>query len=219
VENPAHQFHHSAAFSWDGDKLVITDEALSGTANCAEQTPIGGPGSVSIYDVSNVRGDDADRPRARLLGTQAPPRTVAAVICSSKQVSVIPLPDGRDVMSISWLGGGTSLVDFTKVDVATGRSSIELAHFTVSPGTPDASFAWAAYWYNGYIYVNNVFGCASWPACVGSRTRGLDVLEVGDDVPDVDGQPLAPRLALAPKLPRFNFALQECLPSVAPCRD
>ncbi|HEV3472989.1 MAG TPA: hypothetical protein VG408_07265, partial [Actinomycetota bacterium] len=203
---------HSSAFSWDGDTLVVSDEnffeaTLSGT--CRSQAPPYA-GSIFFYDVSPdalrwlwtapARGTRADLPewgvakRVPPTGYHLPPPVENNGNCSSKQVSVIPLASGRDVAVISWMGGGTSVIDFTRPD-----APMQLAYFAPLPGTNDRTAAWASYWYNGSIFVNNAYGC--WlQICTGTLTRGLDVLRL-------DGHDLGDTIPM----PSFNFGLQECL--------
>lgn len=185
--------HHSAAFSSDGDTLAVTDEALSLATSydgdpCPRGNEIDGArghhGSVFFFDIS-------DPAYPALLSHQLPPAADNGV-CFSKQLNVLPLTDGRDVAVVSWLGGGTSVIDFTDP-----RQPRELATHMVDQGGTGRSYPWASYFYDGYVYVNNGFGCFLGALCEGSYELGLEVLEL---------------TGLGPTLPMdsFDFGRQTC---------
>lgn len=192
--------HHSSAFSWDGKTLVVSDEAFAttaysrekgcprGKADPSDKNDKGHFGSVFFYDIS-------DPAEPQLRSYHAPP-PVDNGFCRSKQLNVIPLPDGRDVVVVAWIGGGTSVIDFT--DPAR---PYELGHYVDGVGTSNRVGVWASYFYNGYIYANNGYGCYLATFCEGSFTRGLDVLAARGN-----------GLGEALHLPSFDFGRQECPP-------
>ncbi len=78
--------------------------------------------------------------------------------------SLIPIK-GRDVMVQAWYQGGISVFDFTD-----SENPRELAWFDRGPLDPNKLLlggSWSAYWYNGYVYSNDI-------------QKGLDVLKVTD---------------------------------------
>ena len=198
--NPAIRFH-SSAFSWDGNTLVLSDEQLSTVGQgCKADHGEGASGGLWFYDISDLPA----KPVA--LGYQPPHELPGTSWCTSAQLNVIPLADGRDVLVSAWYTGGTSVVDFTDP-----RSPSEIAYFVASPGDPETGSATrAAYFYDGLIYVQNTHGCLN-GVCLGPTARGLDVLELaglGESLP----------------MDRFDMGLQECIRAVqghaanfAPC--
>lgn len=199
--------HHSSAFSWDGTKLVVSDENFwygNATQSCPTRATASEPnaGSLFFYDISKLdelidkTGDKEDIDPATY---QLPPPVMGNGWCSSKQLNVLPLPDGTDILVASWIAGGTSVVDFTDLKAVS-----EIAYYAASPGTDNRSFVWSSYWYNGRVYANNASGCIHNVVCGGAINRGLDVFTLSN----TDNRDLSEALTL----PYFNFGLQECLP-------
>lgn len=79
--------------------------------------------------------------------------------CTAHNYNVVPLKDGRDVLVVAWYTGGTAVVDFT--DRADPR---QIAFYV--PRTGPGANVWSSYWYNGFVYANNL------------GTRGVDVFQV-----------------------------------------
>lgn len=194
--------HHSSAFSWDGDTLVISDENLSTipTMSCREDEEGSSnlqklEGGLWFYDLSAVDLDstaavDALEP----VGYQPPHPVVGNGWCTSVNFNVVPTRDA-DVLVAAWYGGGMTVVDFSDP-----QDPDEIAHFIASPGdTRHQSFTRAAYWYNGKIYINNVHGCVNGPICLGPTERGLDILELTD--PRVDNHIRLPHFDMGRQLP------------------
>ena len=138
-------FPHAAMPTPDGEYLVITDEAF-GAHDC-----IGGPtGSVWVYD---IRIPQAPVP----VGHWGPQRgagftSVDGGWCTAHNLNFV----GKTRQAvISWYTGGTSVVDFSDPLFPT-----EVAYFT-----PDDTNSWSSYFFDKYIYTNDL-------------NRGIDVLEV-----------------------------------------
>lgn len=198
--------HHGGAFSWDGDTLVVGDEISLERPVCDGES-----GRLWFYDVRDPRSP-------RLLASQPPHSYVGNLGCHPKQIGIIPLRDGRDVAVVSWAGGGTSLIEFTELNHAVAdkrRPPREIAYEIGPQATQEGPTPWAAYWYDGFVFANNVWGClgAGGPVCAGTKLRGLDVYTLHD-----------PKLADAAPLHRFNYPTQECLAAagwsrgaLAPC--
>ncbi|RKN40669.1 LVIVD repeat-containing protein [Micromonospora endolithica] len=154
-------FWHSATFNNAGTKVVFTDElGGGGAATCTEAI---GPnrGADAVYDITG-RGD------ARTLVFRSyykiPRYNAETETCVAHNGSLIPVP-GRDIMVQAWYQGGISVWDFT--DSANPK---EIAFWERGPLSVDrlvGGGSWSAYWYNGYIYSNDM-------------VKGLDVLKLTD---------------------------------------
>jgi hypothetical protein len=73
---------------------------------------------------------------------------------------VLPRKDDQNILVSSWYGGGISVIDFT--DPA---NAFEIGYYDAQ--VPTASSAWSTYWYNGFIYANDI-------------PRGFDVIKLSD---------------------------------------
>ncbi|MEH0974722.1 hypothetical protein V6U77_26665 [Micromonospora sp. CPCC 205546] len=154
-------FWHSATFNNAGTKVVFTDElGGGGAATCNEAI---GPerGADAIYDITG-RGD------ARTMVFRSyykiPRMNADTENCVAHNGSLIPVL-GRDIMVQAWYQGGISVWDFT--DSANPK---EIAFWERGPISADrlvGGGTWSAYYYNGYIYSNDM-------------TKGLDVLKLTD---------------------------------------
>ncbi|MFI2781196.1 LVIVD repeat-containing protein [Streptomyces sp. ALB3] len=160
-DNVNFAFWHSATFNQDADKVVFTDElGGGGAATCNDEI---GPnrGADGIYDITG-RGDHRklvfrsyfkiDRPQAD------------TEVCVAHNGSIIPVK-GKDLMVQAWYQGGVSVWDFTN-----SSKPEEIAYFERGPVSTDAvttAGPWSAYYYNGYIYSNDI-------------DKGFDVLKLDD---------------------------------------
>jgi len=162
VEDDAHfAFWHSATFNNDGTKVVFTDElGGGGRATC---NPAIGPerGADGIYDITG-RGDNRGlefRSYFKIPRTNADTEN-----CVAHNGSLVPVL-GRDIMVQAWYQGGVSVWDFTD-----SRRPREIGYWERGPlSTTEAltGGSWSAYYYNGYVYSNDI-------------QKGLDVLDVID---------------------------------------
>ncbi|MFE2547132.1 LVIVD repeat-containing protein [Streptomyces sp. NPDC059355] len=161
-DNVNFAFWHSATFNEKADKVVFTDElGGGGGATCNEAT---GPnrGADGIYDITG-RGDQRKlvfRSYFKIPRLQADTEN-----CVAHNGSLIPVGGGRDIMVQSWYQGGVSVWDFT--DSARPK---EIGYFERGPLTTDRlglGGSWSAYYYNGYVYSNDI-------------VKGLDVLRIDD---------------------------------------
>ena len=137
VDNPALDFFHSAAFTWDGRLVLFGDEVL-GRAGCGRPER---RGNIWIYRAATPG-------RAlRLLGRYSVPRAQTSY-CSVHLFNVVPTGNRRYLAVTSAYSGGTSVVDFTKPSAPR-----EVAFF--DPAAPAAN-TWASYWYNGLVVANDL---------------------------------------------------------------
>ncbi|MFE5244823.1 MULTISPECIES: LVIVD repeat-containing protein [unclassified Streptomyces] len=160
-DNVNFAFWHSATFNQGADKVVFTDElGGGGAATCNEAT---GPnrGADGVYDITG-KGDNRklvfrsyfkiDRPQAD------------TEVCVAHNGSIIPVK-GRDLMVQAWYQGGVSVWDFTD-----SSKPKEIAYFErgpISTAAVTTAGPWSAYYYNGYIYSNDI-------------AKGFDVLKLDD---------------------------------------
>ncbi|MGW0562443.1 LVIVD repeat-containing protein [Streptomyces sp. NPDC003016] len=160
-DNVNFAFWHSATFNQKADKVVFTDELGGGSAaTCNAAT---GPerGADGIYDITG-KGDQRKlvfKSYFKIDRHQADTEN-----CVAHNGSLIPVK-GKDIMVQAWYQGGISVWDFT--DSAKPR---EIAFFERGPLSTTAlstAGSWSAYYYNGYIYSNDM-------------AKGFDVLKLND---------------------------------------
>ncbi len=151
-------FWHSATFNNDATSVIFTDELGGGGA--ATCNPAAGPnkGANAIYELSG--GGQLD-----FASYYKIPREQASTEnCVAHNGSLIPTKK-TDVMVQAWYQGGISVFDFTDPANPT-----EIGWFDRGP-VSDASLviggSWSAYYYDGYIFSNDI-------------QQGFDVFEIRD---------------------------------------
>jgi hypothetical protein len=165
IYNPAMQIHHSSAFSWDGDVVVLGDEMGGAAAAFGCFTGGNGPtGALWFYDVS-----DPTTPQQQSFFTI--PQNEVSGFCTAHNFNPVPLNDGSRVLVTAWYNGGTHVIDFN--DPANPE---QMAWYKPKEGTEGAT--WSSYWYNGHIFANN-FDASYLPPV--PESRGLDVFTVDDE--------------------------------------
>ncbi|KAB1151430.1 hypothetical protein F6X68_17355 [Micromonospora sp. AMSO12t] len=154
-------FWHSATFNNAGTKVVFTDELGGGSAATCNEAVGPERGANAIYDITG-RGD------ARTMVFRSyykiPRMNADTENCVAHNGSLIPVL-GRDIMVQAWYQGGISVWDFT--DSANPQ---EIAFWERGPISIDrlvGGGSWSAYYYNGYIYSNDM-------------AKGFDVLKLTD---------------------------------------
>jgi len=154
-------FWHSATFNNSGTKVIFTDELGGGGA--ATCNPEVGPdrGADGVYDITGW----GNRRKLEFRSYFKIPRTnTENENCVAHNGSLIPVP-GRDIMVQAWYQGGISVWDFTN-----SRHPKEIAYWERGPISATQFIgggSWSAYWYNGFIYSNDI-------------AKGVDVLELKD---------------------------------------
>ena len=146
---------HSAAFTWDGEVLILGWEPGGGSLPECEATDPDVKKSWFFYDASD----------GSKLGQFVLPRPQTATEnCTIHNYNVVPT-DKRYVLVGGNYQAGLSVVDFT--DPANAK---EVAYADPAPLTPtQLGGDWSTYWYNGRIYESDI-------------TRGLIVWNLSDKV-------------------------------------
>ncbi|MFD1824658.1 LVIVD repeat-containing protein [Mumia zhuanghuii] len=151
-------FWHSATFNNAGTKVVFTDELGGGGGPTCNPTVGDVKGADAIYDITKAK-------KLEFKSYFKIPRTQANTEnCVAHNGSLIPIK-GKDIMVQAWYQGGISVWDFT--DSANPK---ELAWFDRGPLSAERLIlggSWSAYYYNGYIYSNDI-------------QKGFDVFGVKD---------------------------------------
>ena len=158
ISDPNFAFWHSATFSNDGSKVIFTDELGGGGQATCNPTIGDKRGADAIYDIRN-RTKPVFQSYFKIARTQSNTEN-----CVAHNGNVLPIA-GRDVFVQSWYQGGTSVIDFT--DAA---NPVEIAHFDRGPISQEKLVlggTWSSYFYNGFIYSNDI-------------QEGLDVFRFSD---------------------------------------
>jgi len=172
------QGRHTAAFSNDAKKLIVTNEWGGGTSPMCQKDNMMEMGGNTLFTVSDDKKKLTQHAYYKLPVAQS-----AQENCVAHNGSPLPVP-GRDLYVQGWYQGGIAIMDFDDVDHPT-----EIAYFDRGPidqpplvdagpsGAPPAAApsggrsrgtiggSWGAYYWNGYIYSSEI-------------DRGLDILEL-----------------------------------------
>ena len=160
---------HSATFSWDGKVMAFEDESGGGGADrCHLEN--GEPDEQGAMYFYTLTGD--------LLGTFKIPKDIPGP-CTAHNYNVVPVTDGRYILSSAWYTGGTWMVDFTNP-----AEPVDVGHYIVnSPpnntGDVIPADTWSSYWYNGYVYANDGLQRGDL-----IQERGLDVFSFNSPLVD-----------------------------------
>ena len=142
---------HSATFSWDGKVVAFGDESGGGgAARCAD--PDDDQGRIWFLDTAT----------GAELGSYKIPRAEDGT-CTMHNFNFLPLTKGRKVLVSSAYTGGTTVVDVDKLLAGAGEADAEVGFYRPSGGS-----TWSSYWYNGFVYGNDIL-------------RGLDIFLLSDD--------------------------------------
>ena len=152
---------HSAAFSWDGDKIAAGWEPGGGGAAECEATDPDEDKTLFIYD-----GNTGAK-----LGTWVLPRPQGAdENCTIHNYNFVPLRSGRDVVVSGNYQAGTWVTDISDpanpVTVAWSDPP-SLGPGSFCGGLCQIGGAWSSYWYNNFVYESDI-------------TTGLNVFRVSD---------------------------------------
>ncbi|MSR06987.1 MAG: hypothetical protein EXR93_07985 [Gemmatimonadetes bacterium] len=172
------QGRHTAAFSNDGKKLIVTNEWGGGTSPMCQKDNMMEMGGNTLFTISNDKKTLTQHAYYKL-----PVAQTAQENCVAHNGSPLPVP-GRDLYVQAWYQGGINIMDFGNVDHPTeiayfDRGPIDqppVVDMPLPPGVPSTAGAggrtrgttggsWGAYYWNGYIYSSEI-------------DRGLDILEL-----------------------------------------
>jgi hypothetical protein len=158
-------FWHSATFNNAATKIVFTDELGGGGAPTCNAAIGPNKGADGIYDIVG-KGDNRKlvfRSLFKISRAQADTEN-----CVAHNGSLIPVP-GKDIMVQAWYQGGVQVWDFT--DSANPKEIGFFERGPLSDTELEIGGAWSAYYYNGFVYSNDI-------------QKGLDVLEIKDKQTD-----------------------------------
>jgi LVIVD repeat len=178
---------HSAAFTWDGDTIVLGWEPGGGLQAECEASDPAAKKSFFFYD-----SEDGSK-----LGQWTLPRPQGAnENCTLHNYNLVPLKNGDDVMVSGNYQAGTWVIDITDPGSpqTVGWSDPPPAAPVPLPSPPPfctagggcpLTGAWSTYWYNGFLYESHI-------------GEGLNIFKLS-------GNTLAQRI----KLDRLNPQTQE----------
>ena len=150
---------HSAAFTWDGDTIVLGWEPGGGLQAECEASDPDVKKSFFFYD-----SDDGSK-----LGQWTLPRPQGAQEnCTLHNYNLVPLRSGRDIMVSGNYQAGDWVIDITnphnpktvawsdppQAPVPPGLGTPPL--FCTAGGGCALTGAWSTHWYNGFIYESNI---------------------------------------------------------------
>jgi hypothetical protein len=150
---------HSAAFSWDGEVIILGWEPGGGAAPECEATDPPVKKSAFFYDAGTG---------AKLGQWTLPRPQSSAENCTIHNYNAVPLRSGRDVLVLGNYQAGTWVVDFT--DPANAQT---VAWSDPPPLVPtQLGGAWSSYWYNNFIYESEITKGLNIFRLSGSTTAG-----------------------------------------------
>lgn len=134
---------HSAAFTWDGEVIILGWEPGGGAAPECEETDPPVKKSAFFYDADTG---------AKLGQWTLPRPQSAAENCTIHNYNVVPTRNGRYILVSGNYQAGTWVTDFTDPanPVTLGWSDPP----ALDP--PDLGGAWSSYWYNNFIYESEI---------------------------------------------------------------
>src|SRR6266508_2389057 len=172
---------HSAAFSWDGDIIILGWEQGGGSQPECEATDPDVKKSAFFYDAED----------GHKLGQWTLPRPQSAEEnCTIHNYNTVPLTSGRDLLVMGNYQAGTWVADFTnpaRAQTVAWSDPPPLGPVTTPGGAVvnELGGAWSSYWYNNVIYESEI-------------TKGLNLFSVND-----------PRMSGAIGVPHLNPQTQE----------
>jgi hypothetical protein len=158
-QRPCNGNWHSAAFSWDGEVIILGWEPGGGAEPECEASDPPVKKSAFFYDADT----------GRKLGQWTLPRPQSAEEnCTIHNYNVVPLRSGRHVLVSGNYQAGTWVTEFT--DPGDPET---LGWSDPPPLVPtQLGGAWASYWYNGFIYESEITKGLNVFRFTGKETRG-----------------------------------------------
>jgi hypothetical protein len=134
---------HSAAFTWDGEVIILGWEPGGGSLPECEATDPPVKKSAFFYDADTG---------AKLGQWTLPRPQSSAENCTIHNYNIVPLRSGRYVLVVGNYQAGTWVAEFTNP-----ASPVTLGWSDPPPLVPtQLGGAWSAYWYNGFIYESEI---------------------------------------------------------------
>jgi hypothetical protein len=134
---------HSAAFTWDGEVIILGWEPGGGAAPECEASDPPVKKSAFFYDAATG---------AKLGQWTLPRPQSSAENCTIHNYNTVPTRSGQDVLVLGNYQAGTWVVDFT--DPA---NPVTLGWSDPPPLVPtQLGGAWSSYWYNNFIYESEI---------------------------------------------------------------
>jgi LVIVD repeat len=161
-ERPCNGNWHSAAFTWDGEVIIMGWEPGGGSFPECEETDPDVKKSAFFYDADT--GEKLGQwtlPRHQIGLAEATPEA-GAENCTIHNYNTVPTRDGSYILVGGHYQAGTWVVDFSD---PTNPETIGFADpdplpQVTSPTTGmlinELGGAWASYWYNGLIYESEI---------------------------------------------------------------
>jgi hypothetical protein len=147
---------HSAAFTWDGEVVIMGWEPGGGAAPECEASDPPVKKSAFFYDADTG---------AKLGQWTLPRPQTAAENCTIHNYNAVPLRSGRYVLTLGNYQAGTWVVDFTNP-----ASPTTVAWSDPPPLVPtQLGGVWSSYWYNNFIYEGHI-------------NEGLNIFRLSDRV-------------------------------------
>lgn len=147
---------HSTAFSFDGEVLIFGHEPGGGAAAECEATDDPLKKSFFFYDTDDATDDGTVTGTLLDMWTLPRPQS-SSENCTLHNLNVVPLRNGRSVLVHGSYQSGTSVVDFTDLDLADPSTPVEIAWSDPPPIVPPTlGGVWSSYWYNNFIYETNI---------------------------------------------------------------
>jgi hypothetical protein len=194
-QRPCNGNWHSAAFSWDGEVIILGWEPGGGSQPECEASDPAVKKSAFFYDAdTGAKLGQWTLPRPQIGLAEATP-AAGAENCTIHNYNTVPLRNGRYVLVSGNYQAGTWVTDFTDPanPVTLGWSDPPPLPQVLAPATPttpahlvnELGGAWSSYWYNGFIYESEI-------------TKGLNVFRFS-----------GPATGGAIRLPHLNPQTQE----------
>jgi len=170
------QGRHTAGFSNDGKKLIVTNEWGGGTSPMCQASSMLEMGGNTILTVSDDKKKLTQHAYFKMPAAQS-----AQENCVAHNGGLIPVP-GRDLYVQGWYQGGVDVMDFSDADHPKEIAYFDRGSIDPFPGAdvplpepaPGAAGgrsrgtiggSWGAYYWNGMVYSSEL-------------DRGLDVYEL-----------------------------------------
>jgi hypothetical protein len=170
------QGRHTAGFSNDGKKLIVTNEWGGGTSPMCQASSMLEMGGNTILTLSDNNKKVTQRAYFKMPAAQS-----AEENCVAHNGGLIPVP-GRDLYVQGWYQGGIDVMDFTNADHPTEIAYFDRGSIDPPPGAdvpmPAAAGgaaggrsrgttggSWGAYYWNGLVYSSEL-------------NRGMDIYEL-----------------------------------------